>query len=202
MSDGKKGSFPTKTIVTILLLIFFNFIGIIVMWVWTKWPLWLKLLISAPDILLFGFLFIYLFIARPYQVSGLAMFPNYHNGEYLMTRLVHSNTNLKRGDIVVFHAPIAAGCPVGTSCDFIKRIVGLPGDEVAIQNGFVSINGSKLEERYLGSDMQTLGGQFLNNNSKKIIPLGFYFILGDNRPHSSDSRQWGFVPAQDKTQEE
>ncbi len=157
---------------------------------------------SAPDILLFGFLFIYLFIARPYQVSGLAMFPNYHNGEYLMTRLVHSNTNLKRGDIVVFHAPIAAGCPVGTSCDFIKRIVGLPGDEVAIQNGFVSINGSKLEERYLGSDMQTLGGQFLNNNSKKIIPLGFYFILGDNRPHSSDSRQWGFVPAQDKTQEE
>lgn len=100
----------------------------------------------------------------------------------------------KRGDVVVF-AP-----PEGKGSDFIKRIIGLPGETVETQGRFVFINGEKLEDpwgRYTGGS-----GFFRPSFGPVIVPKGHYFVMGDNRDHSYDSRFWnygqgGFVPRGD-----
>src|SRR5574338_568783 len=77
------------------------------------------------------FLVVYLFFMQPHQVSGLSMFPTLHNSDYVLTDKVSYRLGTpQRGDIVVFHAPPAAHCPAGTGCDFIKRVMGLPGESV------------------------------------------------------------------------
>ncbi|KKS30878.1 MAG: Signal peptidase I, partial [Candidatus Amesbacteria bacterium GW2011_GWA2_42_12] len=76
-------------------------------------------------------LIVYLFFAQPHQVNGLSMYPTFDNGDYLFTDKISYRTGKpKRGDVVVFKAPEAAQCPTGTGCDFIKRVVGLPGETV------------------------------------------------------------------------
>ena len=94
----------------------------------------------------------------------------------------------RRGDIVVFRPP-------GSSSDpYIKRIIGLPGETVEIQNGSVYINGEQLQENYVASGTSWRGG---GGNSTLVIPEGEYFMLGDNRDNSSDSRSFGTVPKDD-----
>ncbi len=135
------------------------------------------------------FLVIYFFIARPFQVSGDSMFPTYKDKEYIFTNIVGLKLgHLSRGDVIVFKAPI------DPTKDFIKRVIGLPGDTVELKNGSVYINGSKLDEsNYLSSDVKTTGGNYLAENVTKQIPKGEVFVLGDNRPFSSDSREWGLL---------
>jgi signal peptidase I len=87
----------------------------------------------------------------------------------------------ERGDVVVFRYPR------DPSRDFIKRIIGVPGDTVSIANGVVSVNGTVLEENYINGGANT-------DMETKVVPEGSYFVMGDNRPNSSDSRNWGFVP--------
>ena len=137
------------------------------------------------------FLFVYLLIMRPHKIKGESMVPTYQNGEYLLTlsdKLVNQFDEFKRGDVVVFEAPTANGE------EFIKRIIGLPGDNVSISSGKVYINAEPLKEDYLAPDEHTVGMFFLRDDEEKTVPEGEYFVLGDNRSHSSDSRQWGFVP--------
>lgn len=137
------------------------------------------------------FLVVYLFLLQPHQVSGLSMFPNFHDKEYILTdKVSYRLGDPKRGDVVVFHAPKAAGCPQGTACDFIKRVIALPGETVQIIDHAYYINGTKLAEPYIPPENVTNGGKFLNQNA---VTLGVneYFVTGDNRPHSSDSREWG-----------
>lgn len=136
------------------------------------------------------FVVIYAFLFRPFQVNGQSMFPNYHDGEYILTNLISTKFGgLKRGEVVVFQAP------PDREKDFIKRVIGLPSDKVSLNAGYVFINGIKLDESsYLPSDFRTYGGAFLPEGKEVTVPAGNYFVLGDNRNFSSDSREWGFVP--------
>jgi signal peptidase I len=138
------------------------------------------------------FLVIYIFLFRPFQVSGDSMYPTFKNGEYILTNLIAVKTNgIQRGDVIVFIAP------PDHEKDFIKRVIGLPGDTVELKSGFVYVNGKKLDESaYLASDVRTYGGAFLKDNQPFTIPSDDYIVFGDNRPFSSDSREWGLLTKQ------
>lgn len=148
-------------------------------------------LLDAFEVLIFAvsiFLFIYLLIVQPHKIKGASMEPNFFDGEYLLTNKIGYRLDLpERGDVVVFKAP-------GTNGDeFIKRIIGLPGEVISIQNNRVFINSKPLNEIYLPESTKTLTGTFLREGKQITIPNEKYFVLGDNRAHSSDSRAWGFV---------
>lgn len=135
------------------------------------------------------FLFIYLLLFQPHKIKGDSMQPNFPNGEFLLTdKISYRFHPPQRGDVIVFKAP------VNEEDDYIKRIIGLPGDTISIKDGSVYVNGQKLEETYLPSGLYTNGGIFLPNNKEIVVPDNYFFVMGDNRPYSSDSRAWGFVP--------
>lgn len=140
------------------------------------------------------FLVVYLFLMQPHQVNGNSMYPSFEDKEYLMTDKISFRTGEpKRGQVVVFHAPTSAHCPSGTGCDFIKRIIGLPGEVVEIVDGGIYINNTPLVEDYIPDSFRTDPGSF-TYNGPVVVPEGEYFVSGDNRSHSSDSRAFGFVP--------
>lgn len=148
-------------------------------------------LIETLVIALSIFLVVYLGFMQPHQVNGQSMVPNFQTGEYVLTdKVTYKFRNPERGEIVVFHAPEAANCPEGTGCDFIKRIVAVPGETVEIKNDALYINGIPLEESYIPEEYETLPGAFTKG---RVVTLGDneYFAVGDNRPYSSDSRAWG-----------
>ncbi len=127
-----------------------------------------------------------LFVAQPFIVSGASMVPTFYNGQYLIVdELSYRFEDPKRGEVIIFRYP------KDPSQFFIKRIIGLPGETVILSNGTVSVqktDGSTLllDEQYVtkqGSATQTYE-----------VPADNYFVMGDNRPESSDSRTWGFVP--------
>lgn len=136
------------------------------------------------------FLVIYFLIARPFQVSGESMFPTYKDREYIFTNIIGLKLGeLKRGDVIVFKSPI------DKNKDFIKRVIGLPGDTVALENGIVYVNSQALNEsEYLNNEVKTFSGSFLRDGESVSVPEGTYFVMGDNRMYSSDSREWGFLP--------
>ncbi len=140
-----------------------------------------------PIVMAFAiFMMIYLFLFQPHRVDGSSMYPRFEHAEFILTdKVTYRNTDPKRGDVVVFHAP-----PPFES-DFIKRVIGLPGETIEIREAKVYINGLKLPEEYLPDDYITDGKSFLHNNVPYVIPSGYYMVLGDNREHSSDSREWG-----------
>ena len=116
------------------------------------------------------------------------MEPNFPNSEYLLTdKVTYRFGEPKRGDVIVFKAP------TGEGEEFIKRIIGLPGDRIAVRNGKVLLNDKELKEEYIPEISPTYGGNFLAENESFTIPEGNFFVLGDNRPHSSDSRSWGTI---------
>jgi signal peptidase I len=129
------------------------------------------------------FLIVYLLILRPHKIKGQSMDPTFPDGEYILTEKVsYYRNDPKRGDVIVFKPPISED-------EFIKRVIGLPGETVMIRNNKVFINDIELKEDYIKVD--TYGGSFLNEGEKYTVPAGNYFVIGDNRPHSSDSRAWG-----------
>ncbi|MBI3384620.1 signal peptidase I [Candidatus Gottesmanbacteria bacterium] len=134
------------------------------------------------------FVVIYLFLIQPHQVKGSSMYPNFIDGEYILTDKISYRLHLpQRGDVIVFKAP------KDHEIDFIKRIIGLPGEVVKVSGGFVYINEKQLSEVYLPKDYVTKPGSFLTLDQNAIVAPDEYFVLGDNRSHSSDSREWGFV---------
>lgn len=135
------------------------------------------------------FSFVYLLILQPHKIDGLSMYPNFDDGEYLLTdKVSYRFHEPQRGDVVVFKAPTS---DEGT--EFIKRIIGLPGEQISLKNGRFYVNGKALEEDYLSNDVFTSSGNFLEDGDNIIIPEGRFFVAGDNRPYSSDSRSWGFI---------
>jgi signal peptidase I len=135
------------------------------------------------------FLFVYLLILQPHKIKGISMSPNYPDGEFLLTdKVTYRFKDPKRGDIIVFEAPVAPN-----NEEFIKRIIGLPGDKVAVHDEHVYINGEKLDEPYLASTVNTDPSEFLQAGQTVTVPADHYFVMGDNREHSSDSRSWGFI---------
>ena len=114
-------------------------------------------------------------------VEGYSMRPTLEDKSYIVVNKMAYRSKLpQHGDIVVFHFPI------DPEQDFIKRVIGLPGDEVDIRDGQVKVNGHVLSEAYIASAPQYAGNWH--------VPEEHIFVLGDNRNNSSDSHSWGAVP--------
>lgn len=135
------------------------------------------------------FVVIYAFLVRPFQVNGTSMDPTFKNGEFVFTNLISQRLGkLDRGDVIVFKAPPEP------EKDYIKRIIGLPGDTVRIQDGNVYLNGKILTEDYLPKGLITESHGFAQEGQDIQVSPKSYFVMGDNRPESSDSRDWGLLP--------
>lgn len=137
------------------------------------------------------FVVVYLFLMQPHQVKGSSMYPTFKDKEYLLTdKITYKRSSPSYGDVIVFKAP------VNENFDFIKRVIALPGQTVMIKDGDVYIDGKVLNEYYLSSDIVTNPGQFLLEGESYVVQPGELMAFGDNRDHSSDSRDWGPVPDQ------
>jgi signal peptidase I len=148
-------------------------------------------------------------MAQNFKVEGSSMEPGLHDGQYLLVNkaiyfqinldtvgkfipFIHVSDNPQhylfhgphRGDVIVFRYP------ADPSRDFIKRVIGVPGDSVEIVHGVLMVNNQPVKEEYIPA------GVYDMTTEKKVVPDGQYFVLGDNRNNSSDSRAWGFVPAE------
>lgn len=112
------------------------------------------------------------------RVENISMLPTLQPGEFvLVNKMAYEMGDFERGDIVVFH--------YSPEEDYIKRVIGLPGDEVTVGNGQVVVNGQLLDEPYISAPPQYTGTW--------NVPDGSLFVLGDNRNQSSDSHRWGFI---------
>lgn len=137
------------------------------------------------------FFVIYIFIAQPHQVNGHSMDPTMQTGEYLLTeKITYHLREPERGEIIVFKAP-ASAC-IGSGCDFIKRIIALPGETVKIVDGKFYVNGQALDESaYLATTTVTQPGAYTADEREITLGADQYFVSGDNRANSADSRYWG-----------
>ncbi len=140
------------------------------------------------------------FLFQPFIVSGESMSPNFENHDYLIVDEISYRFNApERGDVVVFNAGFVGKTFAGER--FIKRVIGLPGDTVEVANGQVKIteNGKTnvLNEKYLPANLKTYvytsSGMLLTTPEVTVIKDGQYFVMGDNRTGSYDSRAWGVV---------
>jgi signal peptidase I len=139
-------------------------------------------LIITGVLLLSFILFVRFYIAKPFIVSGLSMYPTFNSWHYLIIDEFTYNFKREpeRGEVIVFHYP------GDTSRFFIKRVIGLPGETVSIDGHTVTINGDFiLDEPYVIEAKQK------RDTIEMTLAAGEYFVLGDNRKESADSRYWG-----------
>jgi signal peptidase I len=153
---------------------------------WPAIELAVKLQVAIPIIASSLALSCCLFNRGSVVFEGTSMLPTIQNGQRLKTIRLdsQSRTKLARGDIVAFWFP------KDTSKSYMKRIVALPGETVEIQKAEVWVNGTKLSEPYVAPKFNVS----LRPYTRVTVPLHSYYVLGDNRDNSSDSRLWGFVP--------
>jgi len=146
------------------------------------------------------------FVVKPYRIPSPSMVPTLDPGDrVLVARFLYRFSAPKHGDIVVFRYPLQ------TKLVFVKRLIGLPGDTLAIKDGYVYRNGMKLDEPYVaqrpnGGPVPTQPGpeiagstisQPWSLNQPYKVPADTYYMMGDNRTNSDDSRMWGPVPKKD-----
>lgn len=137
------------------------------------------------------FVLLYLFIVQPNEVKGTSMVPNFQNGEYLLTdKLTYQFSDPQRGDVIVFKAPPSEPCSEN-ECEYIKRIMGIPGDRIMIEGGKVYLNGKLLDQFFLPDDFASEPGEFCKEGVEVTVPAGMYLPFGDNRSHSRDGREFG-----------
>jgi len=122
------------------------------------------------------------FIGQVTVVRGASMEPTLHDNERLVAnKISYRFETPERGEIIIFKPPLEI------KRNYIKRIIGVPGDKIEITKGEIYLNDKKLEEPYVKN-------RSYENMPPTIVPDNSFFVLGDNRPNSSDSRYWGFVP--------
>src|SRR3989344_4561449 len=135
------------------------------------------------------FIVVYLFILQPNQIKGASMEPTFYNGNYIFTsKITFKMRSPQRGDVVVFHSP------KNHDIEFIKRIIGLPGDMVLIQENELYVNGKRLDEKNISGKTTLVSGSFAQDGVSIEVAKGRFFVMGDNRPRSSDSREFGTIP--------
>lgn len=138
------------------------------------------------------FLVVYLFLVQPHRVQGDSMLPNFKNGELILTdKISYRIRRPQRGDVIVFKAPY------DKSKDFIKRIIALSGEKIKIEEGVIFVNEKKLSESYIPSTVTIQGSSYLREGEEFLVPQDSYIVLGDNRAHSSDSREFGPIAKKD-----
>jgi signal peptidase I len=149
------------------------------------------------------YLVIHNFVAQPFEVQQDSMFPTIVEGEYiLIDKLTPRFGDYQHGDVVVFEPPSGSGLDT-EGIPFIKRVIGLPGDTVSLENGRVFVtrpteSAVRIEEPYVvreedGSTAATLP-RTSDPVTEWVVPDGSYFVMGDNRPQSQDSRAFGPIP--------
>ena len=118
-------------------------------------------------------------LVQNYRIEGQSMEPNFHHGQYLLVnKLAYRLGEYRRGDVIVFHYPN------NPSQDYIKRVIGLPGDTIEFRDGVLFVNGLNVDEPYAQVPIA-------RNIPAQTVAPGFLYVLGDNRPASSDTRTWG-----------
>ena len=142
-------------------------------------------------------------VVNPYRIPSSSMEPTLHcarpesdclarfSDRVLANRVVLHFRDPERGETIVFETPPEARTRCGAGGTFVKRLVGLPGETIQERNGIVFINGKPLDEKYLGPEQRDA-----SNSPRRRIPRNGYFMMGDNREHSCDSRVWGPVSRQ------
>ena len=130
--------------------------------------------------------FLITFVAQAFRVQGTSMLPLLEDSErIIVNKFVYRFQPIEKGDVVVFWYP------KDPSVSFIKRVVGLPGDVLELREGFLYVNGKPLDEPYLAGKESF---RDLSSMPPTEVKPGFYFVLGDHRGSSNDSRNWGEVP--------
>lgn len=129
------------------------------------------------------------FLIQPFFVEGASMEPNFLNGEYLLVdEISYYFKPVLRGEVIVFHYPL------DTSKYYIKRVIGLPNETIEIKNGKIVIYNESNHKGFLIDESYLLREGITTGDIKKKLGRNEYFVLGDNRLFSSDSRQWGTLP--------
>lgn len=162
-----------------------------------EWLEWLKAIIIAVVLVLL----IRWLVFAPFIVDGPSMHPNFHTGErIIVNKFVYDIRKPNYGDVIVFYVP-------SEKRDFIKRVIGLPGDTVMVNGDTVWVNGKVVEEPYLEEVIKEKHekNELYNNQDdfpndlypEGVVPEGHVFVLGDNRSNSTDSRRIGYVALTD-----
>lgn len=135
------------------------------------------------------FIVIYLFVMQPNRVEGASMDPTFASGDYIFTsKITYRLRPYHRGDVVVFRSPR------NPDIEYIKRIIGLPNDRIRIHDGEVYVNDTRLNEPYIADKTNLWEGWYVKDNEELVVPAEMIFVMGDNRPRSSDSRDFGPIP--------
>ena len=147
---------------------------------WFDVQVWVRDIIISIAIAVVVIVFLY----QPVKVEGTSMMPWLHDQERIfVNKFVYRFEEIRRGDIVVFRFPL------DPNKSYIKRVVGLPGDEVELIRGELHINGRHVEEPYVPDEFQDV-----STYPPTTVPADSYYVLGDHRNTSNDSRTWGTVP--------
>ena len=132
---------------------------------------------------------VYFFLGRPFTVSGASMYPTLHNGDRMVLSKVG---DIHRFDVVILKAP-------DENVEYIKRVIGMPGDTVEMKSGVLYINGKKVDPPFINTEALAKQTVFIDDftleslTGESKVPEGKYFVLGDNRGVSKDSRMIGFI---------
>ena len=132
---------------------------------------------------------VYFFLGRPFTVSGASMYPTLHNGDRMVLSKVG---DIHRFDVVILKAP-------DENVEYIKRVIGMPGDTVEMKSGVLYINGKKVDQPFINTEALAKQTVFMDDftleslTGESKVPEGKYFVLGDNRGVSKDSRMIGFI---------
>jgi len=163
---------------------------------------WIVTIVGAVAIVLL----VKAFVVNPYRIPSSSMEPTLHcarpetgcearySDRVLANRFLYHIRDPRRGEIIVFKTPPLARIKCGAGGTFVKRLIGLPGDTVELRllrgDGYVYINGKRLKEPYIQKDRRVA----VQSYGPTKVPPGNYFMMGDNRNASCDSRMWGTVP--------